>query len=387
VNVRVLQEGDLEQLFVLRQLSFLDRSDFSDEMVRARHRARLPYTFGHFLDDGSGGKLTSAAVCYPFEMFLAGRRVRVGGLAGVLSAPETRRRGFVRELLRRVLEQLHRDGVGWALEYPFDPRFYARYGFATVPTGCEVTVPAERLFQGAAPDAARVKDGAADLAPIYHAWAESYSLTLVRDTPSPEARPTWSRILGENCFCYLLDDAYAVMELGASNNAQTLVVHDYAFSSPAGREQLWRFIGSFYGQADLISLHLPSDEPLGFDLHRHHTNALPILQARITNLQAALGPLKSAEKTFELHVYDPFCNPNDGVFHVALAPTGSTVTRSSGTPDLSLQIGTLSQLVAGALSPAGAARAGLLEGDVEVAEALASLSARRVTFMPSSDYF
>jgi predicted acetyltransferase len=114
---------------------------------------------------------------------------------------------------------------------------------------------------------------------------------------------------------------------------------------------------------------------------------LPILQARITNLQAALGPLKSAEKTFELHVYDPFCNPNDGVFHVALAPTGSTVTRSSGTPDLSLQIGTLSQLVAGALSPAGAARAGLLEGDVEVAEALASPSARRVTFMPSSDYF
>ncbi len=381
VSIRVLQEADLEQLFALRQVSFLDHSDFSDETVRAR----LPYTFGHFLDDKSGDKLTSAAVCYSFEMFLAGQRVRVGGLAGVLSAPETRRRGFVRELLKYILEQLHQDGVGWALEYPFDPRFYARYGFATVPTGYEVTVPAEKLFQGAAPDATRLTGNVeAALAPIYRTWAAGYSLTLTRDTP---ARPSWSRILNEDYFCYLLDDAYVIMELGASGSAQTLVVHDYAFTCPAGRERLWRFIGSFYGQADLISLHLPSDEPLGFDLHRHHTNALPILQARITNLQAALGPLKSAEKTFELHVYDPFCNPNDGVFHVALAPTGSTVTRSSGTPDLSLQIGTLSQLVAGALSPAGAAHAGLLKGDVEVAEALASPSTGRVTFMPSSDYF
>ena len=177
------------------------------------------------------------------------------------------------------------------------------------------------------------------------------------------------------------------MELEASGNAQTLIVHDYAFASPAGRERLWRFVGSFYGQADLISLHLPSDEPLGFDLHRYHTNALPILQARITNLQTALGPLSSAEKTFKLRVYDPFCILNDGVFHVALGPTGSAVTRSSGTPDLSLQIGTLSQLVAGALSPTGLVRAGLVEGDAAVAEALASLSAGRTTFMPSSDYF
>ncbi len=236
VSIRVLQEADLEQLFALRQVSFLDHSDFSDETVRARHRARLPYTFGHFLDDKSGDKLTSAAVCYSFEMFLAGQRVRVGGLAGVLSAPETRRRGFVRELLKYILEQLHQDGVGWALEYPFDPRFYARYGFATVPTGYEVTVPAEKLFQGAAPDATRLTGNVeAALAPIYRTWAAGYSLTLTRDTP---ARPSWSRILNEDYFCYLLDDAYVIMELGASGSAQTLIVHDYAFTCPAGRERL-----------------------------------------------------------------------------------------------------------------------------------------------------
>jgi len=381
VSVRPLQEGDLEGLFALRQLSFLDRSDFTDETVRARHRARLPYTVGHFLE----GNLTSAAVCYPFEMFLAGRRVRVGGLAGVLSAPETRRRGFVRELLKSILERLYQNGVGWALEYPFDPRFYARYGFATVPTGCEVTVPAERLFRGAAPDAVRLTGGAEKLGAVYNAWAATYSLTLARDT---SARPTWSRTLDGDRFCYVLEDAYAVMELKATDAAQTLVVHDYAFASPTGRERLWRFVGAFHGQADLISLHLPADEPLGFDLHRYHTNGLPALQARITDVQVALGlPVGSAEKTFCLRVHDPFCPWNDGVFRVALGPDGSAVTRTSETPDLSVQIGTLSQLVTGALSSAAAVRAGLAEGDAAVAEALASLSAGRATFMPSSDYF
>jgi len=382
VSIRPLTEGDLEQLFALRRISFLDRSDFSDETVRARHATRLPYTSGHFVD----GKLTSAAVCFPFEMFLAGRRVRVGGLAGVLSAPETRRRGFVRELLQSILRTLHESGVGWIIEHPFDPRFYARYGFATVPTGCEVTVPAEKLFAGAAPDAVPLTgDAAAQLEPIYDAWAAHYSLTLARDTP---ARPTWSRILGGERFCYLLEDAYAVMELEATDGAQTLTVHDYAFASPAGRDRLWRFVGSFHGQADLISLHLPGDEPLGFDAQRHHTNRLPTLQARVADLHSALGPLVSAaERAITLRVHDPFCGWNDGTFRVALGPSGSTVTHSRGTPELSLGIGTLAQLVTGALGAAAAGRAGLVEGDAGAAEAIAALSAGRATFMPGSDYF
>ena len=382
MSVRALHEDDLDQLFAIRQLSFLDRSDFSDAAVRARHAARLPYTFGHF----SEGKLTSAAVCFPFEMFLAGQCVRAGGLAGVLSAPETRRRGFVRALLAHILGRLREDAVGWALEYPFDPRFYARYGFTTVPNGYEVAVPAGKLFAGAAPDAERVpEDAAGKLEGVYNAWAQHYSLTLSRDT---QARPTWPRILGNDRFCYLLENAYAVMELEASAKGQTLVVHDYAFSSPAGREELFRFLGAFYGQVELISLHLPTDEPLAFDMQRHHTNRVPVLQARITDLAAALGPLLSpSEAAFTLRARDPFCAWNDGVFDVALGPCGSDVTPSQGTPELSLGIGALTQLVTGALGAAAALRAGLAEGDAEVAEALTALGAGRTTFMPSSDYF
>lgn len=404
MSVRALIEDDLDALFALRQVSFLDRSDFSDPAVRGRHTARLHHTVGHFYGD----KLTSAAVCYPFEMFLAGQRVRVGGLASVLSAPEMRRRGFVRALLGGVLERLHEDGVGWCLEYPFDPRFYARYGFATVPTGSEVTFPAVKLFSSPAPDAERFYgDAAGTLEPIYNAWAQSYSFSLSRDT---SARPTWSRILTGDRFCYLLEDAYAVLELGETPKGQTLIVHDYAFATPAGRDRLLRFLGAFYGQAELISLHLPNDEPLAFGVQTHHTNALPILQARIVDVPAALEPLVNVAvgaaigdvKNFTLRVSDPFCSWNDGVFEVALSPSENTVSRgaapgntalggagvtSSNSPTLSLNIATLTQLLCGALSPVAAQRAGLLAGDPAVAQTLAALSGGRVPFMPGSDYF
>ncbi len=387
MSVRPLVEADLPQLFALRQISYLDRRDYTDAAVYRAAKARLPYLSGHFLE----GKLTSAAVVYPFEMFLAGRRTRTGGLAGVLSAPETRRRGFVRELLRGALEKLSADGTGWLLEYPFDPRFYARLGFATVPTGYEVTVPAERLFTGPAPDAERFTgdttgDAQAVLEPLYHAWAANYSLTLRRDNA---ARATWSRIL-DDTFCYVMEDAYAVLELSEDDAGQTLTVHDYAFSSPAGRANLFRFVGSFYGQADQISLHLPQDEPLAWDLQTFHTNKLPVLQARITDLQAALGPLTSGlEQTLTLTVRDPLCAWNDGTFSVALTPAGSTVRAGNApdTPTLALDIGTLTQLVVGALPPDAALRCGLAEGDLAAAQALYALGSGRVTFMPSSDYF
>ena len=381
-QIRQLAAGDLKQLFALRQLSFLDHSDFSNLDVRARHAARLAYTSGHFLGD----KLTSAAVCYPFEMFLAGGRVRVGGLASVLSAPETRRRGFVRALLGDILEKLHEDGVGWCLEYPFDPHFYARYGFATVSTGSEVTFPAVKLFSGPAPDAERFYGDATEtLEPIYDAWAQSYSFTLSRDSI---ARPTWNRILTGERFCYLLEDAYAVLELEQTPKGQMLIVHDYAFATPAGRARLFQFLGAFYGQVELISMHLPADEPLAFDLQTHHTNELPILQARIVDVRAALEPLASpVVKTLTLRVDDPFCSWNDGVFEVTLGPSESSVTPSRQAPTLGVSISTLTQLVSGALSAAAAQRVGLLDGDVSIAKALASLGGKCVPFMPSSDYF
>lgn len=401
-EVRPLREADLPQLFALRQIAFLDRSDFTKPGTRARHVARLPYTWGHFevdpLAEAPGeGVLSSAAVMYPFEMYLAGSRVPVGGLAGVLSAPEHRRRGGVKALLARLLAALRDAGTGWCLEYPFDPRFYARYGFATVTNGAELRVPSERLYRGPAPAGARRAElqDAPRLAPIYAAWAAQHTFTLVRGDglAAQGGRPGWPRVMGgpEGSegprFTYLLGDAYCILELTEGASGQTLVVHDYAYSTPAGYEALWTFVGSFHGQVHHTEVHLPDDDPLLLDLRGYSTNQLPLLQARVVEVGRALEAFSgSSPATFALEVLDPFCPWNARTFGVDLGPQ-THVAPTNAVPDLTLDIRTLTLLLCGTLSAAAAARAGLVRGDPKAARALAALSGDHRPFMPTSDYF
>lgn len=368
--VRPLRERELEQLLAIRQIAFLDRATVDDPETRARHLARLPYTWGHFV----GEALASAAVMYPFEAFVAGARVPVGGLAAVLSAPEHRRRGGVRKLLARLLAELQRAGVGWCLEYPFDSRFYARYGFASVPSG---PAGARRVGAEAAPQ----------LAEIYAAWAASYTFALVRGGRAEAARASWPRLLEAPRFSYLLEDAYCVLELTEAEGEQTLTVHDYAYRSPAGYDALWRFIGSFHGQVRWVRVQLADDDPLLLELQPYGTGALPPLQARLVDVPRALAAFSSPHSTrFVLRVEDAFCPWNARTFGVELGPEVA-LTPTAALPDLTLDVATLAQLVSGALSASAAARTGAVRGDLRAARALAALAGEHRPFMPVADFF
>ena len=142
--IRTLNESDMNALFSLRRVGFFQQIDPNDAKVSAYQRARLRFTRGYFVKT----KLASVITMYPFEMTLGGKVVQMGGLASVMSAPEYRRRGHIRALLKDSFERLHEQGVAWSVEHPFDPRYYARYGYQSVSNGRVVELPCSRLFQG-----------------------------------------------------------------------------------------------------------------------------------------------------------------------------------------------------------------------------------------------
>ena len=386
-TVRALGEDDLEQMFAVREVAFLEPSDLSDPETLRRYKDRLPYTRGHFEE----GTLTSVYTLFPFEMYLAGKRVKMGGLAGIASKPEYRRRGHIARLLEDALEQLRVAGVGWCLEYPFDSRFYARYGWQSVHSGALVEVPSERFLVGRAPNAVRLKaEDVQQLKPIHKRWARGYNFTLSRDDG---ARPEWSRLVQRpwkerERFIYKLEEAYCLLEFRDKAEQTVLEVHDYAYSSPAGRRDLFAFLGSFYGQVDVISLHLPSDEPRLLDWQAYVRKNTHALQARVVDVTLALEALPCPfETSFVLRVEDDFCDWNSQVFQVTLGEKNKVAQGQSTSPDLSLDIRALALLLSGSLSAEVARRAGMLEGDVEAASALTSLAGGRTSFMPLSDYF
>jgi predicted acetyltransferase len=384
--IRTLQEDDLEALFAIREVSF-PGEDASG--ARERQLARLPWTRGYFID----GKLASAAGMYPFQMHFAGKLLEMGGLAGVQTPPEFRRRGLVRELLHDGLERLRDQGVGWCLEHPFDPRFYARYGWQSVLGGLQVSFPSELLQRKQRTEAQRLDPVAADITPlreIHRNWAARHNFPPSR---SDASRRGWERIVKppwkkKSALAYLLEGAYCLLRLERSPAGQLeLTVSDYAFDSATGRGNLLAFLGNFAGQVRRVHMFLPTGEPLLSSLQAYIQPNTHSLQARVVDVKAALEPLSTEQElTFNLRVRDDFCDWNKQTLKVTF-DNGIHVAPTRAEADLSLDVRTLALLLCGALEPEAAQSNGGLEGNLRYAEALTSLAGGRRPFLALADYF
>lgn len=386
--IRHLTIDDFEQLLRLREVGFFQYFDPNNQEFNEAVRKRMPHTTGYFVK----GQLASSIAIYPFTMNFSGKELRFGGLSGVMSAPEFRRKGHIRELIKAGFEQL-RETTPWCLEYPFDPGYYARFGFQSLPNGSSVALPIAALPKAKAVEAERLsKSTLSALEPIYQIWAARYQFAVVRNN---SGRENWQRLLKEfwesrERKAYLLKDAYCIFDFsyGEDEKPNRLLVHDYAFSTPLGREQLLGFLAAFQGQADIVEIYLPANDPLSWDYAAEYPKASSTLQARIISVKGALEALSSQQTgSFVMQVHDNFCPWNTTRFHVAMSEGTISLSETSKTADLSLGIGSLALLISGSVSARSAQHFGLFEGSMQAAEALSSLAAGQIPFMPKSDFF
>jgi predicted acetyltransferase len=387
-KLRALTENDLDAFVWLRSVAY-PGADLEPAELRRILATRLPHSSGLFVD----GDLACVATSWPMRMYLGGRLVPMSGLAGVATAPEHRRRGLVREILRSLLERLRDEGVGWSLEYPFDPRFYQRLGWQSVPCGVELELPTEYLFQGPPPCSLRrlPLEQFASRSEVFESWSSRFNFTLSR---VDDARDSWRRLVSDqwldhDAFLYGSDDAYVLFTLSHENRNQVLTVKDYAYSSATGRSDLLAFLGAMQGQATLVRIHVPDDDPLAFQHRTRHARPRRWpLQARIVDLATALAPLSALEpRTLRIGVSDPLCPWNDGTFEMAVGPGGSTVRRADGEPEARIPVQSLPLLILGNVSADSALAQGLAEGDPRPLAVLAALGAGRTPFMPLADAF
>lgn len=398
-EIRTLVEDDLPQLLTLRRLSFNMHDDPDDPAVLRRFRPRLPHTRGLFVD----GRLQSAVSWFPYRMFLGRRSLEQGALAGVVSAPEARRRGRVRALLLHGFAELRQRGVGWSLEHPFDPRFYARLGYQSVGNGHLLTLPVSRLPQGRGPEAVRVEAGELHrLKRIHRAFASRWSFALARDWRPPglaggSEAPQWRRLLrspgsARERFAYLLDDAYLIADLQGFGDDGTLEVEDAAWASAAGRARLLEFLGSFAGQVGRVQLHLPPHDPLTLDWAPRFHHERPVLQARVVDVRHALEPLTlpawAAERTLTLVLRDDACAWNEGRWTLELTHSGVRVAHAAATAasDGELDVRALVSLLAG-VPPEALLAEGRAAGDVAALRSVAALTAGQPPFLSTADFF
>ncbi|MFW9919951.1 MAG: enhanced intracellular survival protein Eis [Candidatus Thorarchaeota archaeon] len=96
-------------------------------------REIIDSTFSQFHDQfylvEDDGRPIARARMIPFEQNIRGVWKRMGGIASVSSAPETRRKGHIRDLMIFLLKEMHESDIPFTTLYPFKEEFYARFGY------------------------------------------------------------------------------------------------------------------------------------------------------------------------------------------------------------------------------------------------------------------
>ncbi|MDZ7801512.1 MAG: GNAT family N-acetyltransferase [Trueperaceae bacterium] len=397
-RVAPLDARHLARWIRLRNRAFGGRTAEDDAAVRANLAARLPWTRGTFV----AGEPVATGTWFPFRAYVGGVPVVTGALGGVASAPEHRRQGHVRALLWHGLHELHSQGVGLALEHPFDPRFYGALGFASVAAGVRLHAPLDRVA-GDPKRAAFEEVGAGaddEMLAVRDVFAQGHTFAFLRDwRPDGEAPPharQWTGLFdpptegATRPLAYRTTDGYAIVATDGFGSEGTLHVVDAAWRDAAGRRRVLDLLGAWRGQVDRILIDLPAADPLARDEAPRHTAPRAILQARIVDVAAALRPLRgprdAAPRDDVIEVDDSFCDWNAGRWRVRVGPEGCEATPTEAEAAARVDVRGLAAVLAG-VPPAALQAAGLADGDPAALAPLAGTVASHPPFLGGADYF
>jgi predicted acetyltransferase len=315
------------------------------------------------------GRVVGGAGAFPFELSVPGGSLACGGVTVVGVFPTHRRRGVLRAMMRRQLDDLHAWGEPlaalWASEEPIYGRF--GYGRASLVGAIEIArdrsgfaVPFER---GGTVRLVEAEEVPALFPPV---WERVRAQTPGMPT-RPEAwwpdriahDPTERRAgAGPKRFVVHEDgdgvQGYAVYrhkpEFEQGVSVGKLVVGEAIAATPAATRDLWRFLLDIDFAASATATLLPPDHALWFLLAEPRRMGFRMgdgLWLRLVDVGAALsGRTYEADGAVVFEVSDSFCPWNEGRWKLE----GGAAERTDDDADLRLDVSALASAYLGGFS-------------------------------------
>ncbi|HEX6255450.1 MAG TPA: GNAT family N-acetyltransferase [Euzebyales bacterium] len=327
-----------------------------------------------------GDRIIGTTTVLDYTMSVPGADpVSCAGVTSVGVAPTHRRRGVLRSLMRRQLDDLHAAGTPWAALYASEAGIYGRFGYG-VASRCQtfrLDGPWRRFTEPVVPTGVALVD-VADAAPLLSDVYER----MRTDVPGMMsfAEDKWR--------LYLEHDPPGVRSGGSARQVVTcgdrgFVVYrirrGWGDAGPDGTVQVercmatdsdaWRQLWSYVCGLDLVQ-HLeahmrPVDDPLPWWLAERHRLVITdgtSCYIRLVDVGAALSQRgTTADTAVVLDVADTFCPWNTRRWKLAGDGGALQCTPTDEAADAALDVRELGSLSLGGISPYELARAGLIE--------------------------
>ncbi|MCK8489088.1 GNAT family N-acetyltransferase [Paenibacillus sp. MBLB2552] len=333
------------------------------------------------------GELLAKLMLLPLHLYVQGRPIPMGGIAGVATWPEHRRSGLVRELLAVALRQMNEQGQILSCLHPFSIPFYRKFGWEVHTDYKKYTMnidsfPSKTLTTGSVK---RDIKNIELLNEIYHSFARQYNGMLVRD------EEWWKRmVLGEegHTAVYYAESGQPEGYLLYQVKNRELVISEFVFLNETARQGLWTYLANHDSMVTQVVFdRVPADDLLPFLLRdpRCKQETVPYFMARIVNAAAFVAeysfavPAATSPIRLSLRIEDGFAPWNEGNWQLAVSPEGKGSLTPANPADFGLvcDIQTLTALLLGYKRPREMFACGKLSGpgtDAETLERLIPLS-------------
>lgn len=333
------------------------------------------------------GELATAYGAYPFTIRLNGGQTPAAGVSFVGTLPWHRRKGHLRKIIEHDFKRRYEERQQpLAMLLGSIAGIYQRYGYAVVSTRTQYSIDPRwiNLVPSLPQPRGRWREATRDELPLlksmYREYVEPRNGHLHRAAimwdaqilgvgaafGGPNFGPSLLNVYEENGqpLGYL---AYAAHEFDSfADNAgpgQRVAVRELVALKPSAYIAAWQMLKTF-DLARRIIMYAPTDDP-AFDIlldpRELHAERGDWLLARIIDLERELPLRPYGEGRVVFAVRDEMCSWNDGRWALESGPEGATVSRTTETPELTMDISALVQLLFGQVSPTNAVRYGRAE--------------------------
>jgi len=375
-GIRRLTEQEIDESIKLSSFAF--QFSLTPELLEQRRKMLKPeHVWGYFMD----GKLAAKAAVHPMRIWLNGRSIPMGGIAGVATWPEYRRQGLVRKLLLHALGEMRDEGMTVSFLHPFSIPFYRKFGWEVAADSVVLELPPSTCrgfaLQGRMRRIERPREEVELLSGLYRRYAVRFN------TMNDRAAEWWEhRVPLDDRYCYVYEDAsgkpqgYMLFTL----RDRLMNIAEWVYVNPEAREGMLHFIANHDSMADKVQLKCSANDRLPFLLNdpRFTQTRMPHVMGRIVDVQGLIKEYAflpgNGLTRIRLRIADEAASWNDGEFLLVIDADGNgnlePAAAVTDAPALACQIRALSAVLLGDQRPAPLYEDGLLTGDAAAAEAL-----------------
>ena len=358
MKVRKIDGRERFDAYLISTYCFHNRID-DVEREREHIEGETIEDWGAFTDDGT---LAARIVNNKFEFYIDGQQVCAGGIGAVSTLPEYREKGAIRDIFKELLPESYRAGEVISALFPFNHAFYRKQGYevVTFQSNYELkpAILAGYKFDGRV---TRWNPGEPvdEYLKIYHKFAKSYNLAMLRDEKSMLEHMKVEKLYQERKFSYIFSKngeniAYIIFTDIKNDPAAILHVEESAWINRDGFYAILAFLGRF--EADYGNIELPL--PYGIDLLRVirsprayeiHKTCRHDFMVRVINAKRLLEIIKKPiDCDFTIKVSDELIPENNGVWCVRADSV--SIAEDVPVPDLVVSERALAQMAVGCIN-------------------------------------